>query len=82
MRTIYGHKEETSPSFGGNGGVPYTWTVPEGEYIAKIEYKQDNDWLLGMAFVTDKGTKSPQFGAHGPHEKRTHPHMLFQMDKG
>ena len=64
VKTADGAHEETSPSFGGNGGGPYTWAVPNGEYIAKIEYRQ-GDWLDGITFVTDKGTRSPQFGGHG-----------------
>ena len=57
-------KEETSPSFGGNGGGPYTWKVPDGQYIAKIEYRQGS-WLDGLTFVTNKGNKSPHFGGNG-----------------
>ena len=64
VRTQDGSKEESSPSFGGNGGGEYKWVVPEGEYIAKIEYRQGS-WLDGVTFVTSKGNRSPQFGGHG-----------------
>ena len=64
VKTADGSQEETSPSFGGNGGGPYTWTVPNGEYIAKIEYRQGS-WLDGVTFVTNRGNRSPQFGGHG-----------------
>ena len=64
VRTVDGSKEESSPSFGGNGGGAYTWKVPEGEYISKILYRQGS-WLDGVTFVTNKGTQSPQFGGSG-----------------
>ena len=64
VRTADGSQEETSPSFGGNGGGAYTWKVPDGEWIAKIEYRQGS-WLDAVTFVTNKGTKSPQFGGNG-----------------
>ena len=64
VRTVDGNQEESSPSIGGDGGSPYTWTVPEGEYIAKLEYRQ-GDWLDGVTFITNAGTRSPQFGGNG-----------------
>ena len=64
VRTADRVQEETSPSFGGNGGGPYTWKVPEGEHIAKIEYRQGS-WLDAVTFITNKGTRSPQFGGNG-----------------
>ena len=30
VRTVDGIEEESSPSFGGDGGDAYKWTVPEG----------------------------------------------------
>ena len=62
VRTTDREEEETSPSFGGDGGNLFTWTVPDGEYIAKVEFIEGN-WF-GVIFVTDKGTRSPQFGGH------------------
>ena len=64
VRTIDGFEEESSPSIGGDGGGPYTWIVPEGEYIAKIIYQQGN-WLDSVIFVTNRGTQSPKFGGNG-----------------
>ena len=64
VRDVFGGQEESSPSIGGEGKNPYTWTVPEGQYIAKIEYRQGNR-LDGITFVTNTGVRSPQFGGNG-----------------
>lgn len=64
VKTVNGTEEESSPSIGGNGGGPYKWTVPDGEYIIKVEYRQGS-WLDGVTFITNKGSRSPQFGGNG-----------------
>ena len=64
VKAVDGAEEESSPSIGGNGGGPYKWVVPDGEYIAKLEYRQGS-WLDGVTFITNKGTRSPQFGGEG-----------------
>ena len=64
VKAADGTEEESSPNFGGKGGERYKWTVPDGEYIAKIKYKQGN-WLDSVVFITNKGTKSPRFGGKG-----------------
>ena len=53
VKTVNGTEEESSPSIGGNGGGPYKWTVPDGEYIIKVEYRQGS-WLDGVTFITNK----------------------------
>ena len=64
VKTADGGSEQTSPSFGGSGGHSYTWKVPNGEYISKLEYRSGS-WLDGITFVTNKGNKSPHFGGNG-----------------
>jgi hypothetical protein len=42
----------------------YTWIVPNGEYITKVEVKY-GVLLDALTFVTNKGTRSQQFGGDG-----------------
>ena len=58
MRTVY------TPAQGGQGGAPSEWAVPEGQYIAQIEYRS-GDRLDAITFVTNTGLKSPSFGGGG-----------------
>ena len=66
VKTSDGNEEQTSPAFGAGGGGPYKWVVPAGEHITKIEYKK-TDFFIGITFITDKGTRSPQYGGLGGH---------------
>lgn len=53
-----------SPEFGGNGGGPSQWTVPDGEHITQLEYRSGTK-VDSISFITNKGTKSPHFGGYG-----------------
>ena len=64
MVYYYKDKMMRSPVYGNPSSHPKVWKVPDGEFIVKIEYRQGS-WLDGITFVTNKGTKSPQFGGHG-----------------
>ena len=63
VRTQDKMEEETSPSFGGNGDT-YIWKVPRGEYISGLEYRKGSE-LNGITFITNNGSRSPQFGGNG-----------------
>ncbi len=39
-----------------------SWTVPEGEIIARIEGDINHHYISRLQFFTDRGTASPQFG--------------------
>jgi hypothetical protein len=41
-----------------------SWSVPDGEYITKVEVSYDTV-VHGLTFVTNKGTSSKQFGGNG-----------------
>ena len=65
VQSADGSEEQTSPSFGGNGGGPWSWEVPAGEHIQKLIYAVHDGMIISMIFETDKGNKSPSFGAKG-----------------
>jgi Jacalin-like lectin domain len=49
---------------GGSGGGEYAWEVPYGEYIKKIEIRSGSR-VDAVTFITQNGTRSPQFGGNG-----------------
>lgn len=49
---------------GGTGGSPKIWEVPTGEHITQIEVRSGAR-IDALTFITDKGTKSPQYGGNG-----------------
>ena len=56
-----GVKQIYTSAYGGQGGNPASWQVPDNEQVRQIEIYEDNQ-VNGLIFITNKGHKSPQFG--------------------
>ena len=55
-----------SPQFGGDGGLPFQFSVPPGEVLIQIAGSvgehNGSVRLFSIQFVTNAGTKSPVYG--------------------
>jgi hypothetical protein len=71
---------QSSPEFGGDGGSPFQFAIPTGDYLTQIvgsvgEY--DNSVrLFSIQFVTKNGAKSAVYG------EATSAAFLFQCPSG
>ncbi len=61
---------QASPPFGGNGGNPFQFLIPTGDYLTQIigsagQY-DGTARLFSLQFITKSGVKSPVYGSAGP----------------
>ena len=57
-----------SGRYGGNGGRPWAYQAPPGQWIDKIWVGTSN-YVTSIKFGTNQGTMSNEYGRHG---QRTH----------
>ncbi len=49
---------------GTKGDRKDVWMVPDNEKVTQIEIRYDEDYIYSLTFITNRGTKSPQFGGN------------------
>lgn len=71
---------QSSPQFGGEGGSPFQFSIPTGDYLTMISDSvgdyDDSVRLFSIQFTTKNGTKSAVFG------KATSDSFTFQCPPG
>ncbi len=53
-----------SDNFGGNGGSPKFFDIPNGQYILSINICKDTSHLTKIQFTTNQGLQSPIYGTN------------------
>jgi hypothetical protein len=63
------NESTSSPDFGGNGGKPDIFTIPNGDYLTEItgtvDDYDDGVRLFSLQFFTKDKSKSPVYGKQG-----------------